>query len=76
MQTENWVKLATYGTTFEAEGAKATLESAGIPAMLQSHVGAGLGGAGFQGGTPAGTALLVPSRELDRAWELVVGTAP
>ena len=70
---DSWVKLASYATVLEAEGAKAVLESAGIPAMLQSHGGTGIFGAGFQGPVPGGTTLLVPSRQLDRAWSIVVG---
>lgn len=69
---DHWVKLANYATTFEAERAKATLDTAGIPAMLQSHASTGVFGAGFQGAAPGGVELLVPSGEVDRAWTLVV----
>jgi hypothetical protein len=69
---DQWAKLASYPTTLDAELAKAALEGAGIPAMLQSHGGTGVFGAGFQGAVPGGVTLLVPSRELDRAWSLVV----
>ena len=75
METGRWVKLATYGTTFETERARATLEAAGIPAMVQSNIGAGAFGAGFQGPVPGGVALLVPALDLDRAWTLVVQQA-
>ena len=74
-ETDTWVKLATYPSNLEAERAQATLESAGIPAMVQSHGGAGIFGPGFQGPVPGGTVLLVPSRQLDRAWTLVVGNS-
>jgi Putative prokaryotic signal transducing protein len=76
METEQWIKLATYATNFDAERAKATLESARIPAMVQSHAGTGLFGAGFQGPVPGGVAVMVRSRDLDRAWTLVVERTP
>lgn len=72
MESEHWVKLASYATTFEAERAKAVLDSAGIPAMLKSHGVSGVFGAGFQGTVPGGVVLLVSSYDLDRAWRLVV----
>lgn len=72
MDSDRWVKLATYATAFEAELAKATLESAGIPTMLQSHAGTGVFGAGFQGPVPGGATVLVAARDLDRAWTVVV----
>jgi hypothetical protein len=76
VETDSWMKLATYATTFDAERAKATLESARIPAMVQSHGGTGLFGAGFQGPVPGGVAVMVRSHDLDRAWTLVVERAP
>ena len=72
MEIDRWVKLATYATTFDAEFAKARLDSAGVPALVQSHAGAGLFGAGFQGPVPGGAAVLVRALDLDRAWTLVV----
>jgi hypothetical protein len=44
-----------------------------IPAMIQSHAGVGVFGAGFQGTVPGGVTLMVPSTALDRAWTLIVG---
>ena len=72
MKTNQWVKLASYPTVFDAERAKATLDSGGIPAILQSHGATGLFGAGFQGVVPGGVVLQVRSEDLDRAWTLVV----
>jgi hypothetical protein len=71
MKSSAWVVVAKYPTVFDAERAKATLESAGIPTMLQSN-GAGIFGAGYQGPAPGGADVLVPSEALDRAWHLVV----
>jgi len=64
------VKLASFATAFEAERAVATLESAGIPAMIKSHGG----GIIFAGGhVPGDVELFVRRRDIDRAWKLVVG---
>jgi hypothetical protein len=68
----DWMTLATYATMFEAELAKAALDSANIPALIRSHGAAGLFGAGFQGAVPGGVAVLVPAADLDRAWTVVV----
>ena len=74
MSSDTWVVLAKYASLFEAEHAKATLEGAGIPTMVQSHAGSAFG-AGFQGFAPGGASVLVPSQALDRAWHLVVERA-
>lgn len=71
MTSSSWVVLATYGTVFDAERAKVTLDNAGIPTMVQSN-GGGAFGPGYQGPTPGGASVLVPSQALDRAWHLVV----
>ncbi|HKO16856.1 MAG TPA: DUF2007 domain-containing protein [Gemmatimonadaceae bacterium] len=72
MKQDRLVKLATYPTVFEAECAKAALDSAGIPAMLQSHGATAVLGAGFQGAVVGGAVLFVRSEDLDRAWTCVV----
>ena len=71
-ESERWVKLASYSTILQAEAVKVTLDGAGLPAILQSHSGAGLFGAGFQGPVPGGVVVLVRSMDLERAWKLVV----
>jgi hypothetical protein len=58
-----WVKAREFGTAFEAEIAKARLESADIPVMLKSHAGA-IFGPGFQGAIPSGVELHVPAARL------------
>lgn len=63
------VKLASFATVFEAERAAATLESAGIPALIKAHNGGGIFGVGP---TPGGVMLLVRDSDVDRAWTLVV----
>lgn len=71
MSPDSWTLLAKYPSVFEAELAKATLESEGIRAIVQSH-NAGAFGPGFQGPVLGGAGVLVPAADLDRAWELVV----
>jgi hypothetical protein len=72
VEPERAVVLARYATVFEAERAKATLESEGIDSMIQSNGAPGIFGPGFQGLVPGGVAVLVRSSELDRAWQVVV----
>ena len=71
MTSDAWTVLANYPSVFEAELAKAALETEGIRAMVQSHNG-GAFGPGFQGPVPGGVNVLVPTADLDRAWQLVV----
>jgi hypothetical protein len=71
MSSNSWVVLAKYPSIFEAERVKATLESAGIPTMVQSH-GVGVFGPGYQGPAAGGASVLVPSPALDQAWDVVV----
>lgn len=74
MPLADWTVVAKYPTVFDAERAKATLESERIDAMIQSHEATGVFGPGFQGPVMSGVSLLVPVAELERAWELVLET--
>jgi putative signal transducing protein len=65
-----WMPVAAFSTGLEADIARATLESAGIPVRLRSNR-AGLFGATFQGFVPGGVTLEVPSPELARARDLL-----
>lgn len=65
-----WVRAREFGTRFDAELARARLESAGIPAMLRSH-SAGIFGAGYQGAVPGGIELQVPENRLADATALL-----
>ena len=56
----DWVKVKEFATRFEAELARARIESAHIPVAITSH-DAGIFGAGFQGASPSGVELLVPA---------------
>lgn len=65
-----WELLATFATGFEADLARAMLETEGILVMAKGSQ-VGLFGAGFQGTVGSGVELLVPSPELERARELL-----
>lgn len=65
-----WVKAREYASRFEAEVARARLESARIPASIQSHEG-GIFGAGFQGPVTSGVELRVPRERLGDAMQLL-----
>ena len=56
----DWVKAREFSTRFEAELARARIESEDIPAVIKSHE-AGIFGPGFQGVVPSGVELHVPS---------------
>ena len=71
-EPERLMMLARYPTVFDAERAKATLESEGIDAMIESIGAPGIFGPGFQGLVPGGVAVLVRSSDVDRAWQVVV----
>lgn len=66
-----WVKARTFATHFEAEMARARLESAEIPAIIHSHAGSGVFGAGFQGSIPGGVELRVPIDRLSDAADVL-----
>lgn len=66
-----WIKAQEFATRFEAEVARARLDSADIPVTIRSHEG-GLFGAGFQGVVPSGVELWVPSDLLAAARELLL----
>jgi hypothetical protein len=61
-----WAVVATFGQVFEAEIAKARLESVGIPAqVLGEHIG--VFGPGWSGMAIRGVRLIVPSEALEDA---------
>ncbi|HEY2851406.1 MAG TPA: DUF2007 domain-containing protein [Gemmatimonadaceae bacterium] len=72
VDSQQLVKLASFATTFEAERAAATLESAGIPTIIKSHAGGGVFGIGP---SPGGVVLYVRQGDMDRAWTLMVSKA-
>lgn len=66
----DWIKAREFATRFEAEIARARLESADIPVNITAHE-AGAFGPGFQGIVPSGVELHVPRELLSKAEELL-----
>ncbi|HET6763995.1 MAG TPA: DUF2007 domain-containing protein [Longimicrobiaceae bacterium] len=71
-----WIEVATFGAVYEADIAVATLESAGIPARVGGGEHVGIFGAGYQGFTARGVAVLVPENHADDARELLMDEPP
>jgi hypothetical protein len=67
----NWVTLQTFATQLEAEFARARLDSADIPSVIDSRA-TGFFGPGFQGAVPGGVGLRVPDVLLDEAREVLL----
>jgi len=72
VEQERLVMLARYPTVFDAERAKAALESEGIDSVIESGSAPGIFGPGFQGSVPGGVGVLVRTSDIDRAWQIVV----
>jgi Putative prokaryotic signal transducing protein len=62
-----WVKLANFGSGFEADIVAERLRGAGIHATTRGNDIVGIFGAGFQGVTARGVDVLVPGDELAKA---------
>lgn len=67
MSESGWRVLATYASGFEADLAMAQLEAAEIPAVRDSNDSVGIFGPGFQGATPQGFTVRVPTAALENA---------
>ncbi len=65
-----WAMVATFSTGFEADIARATLESAGILVMKRGEQ-TGIFGPSFQGPVMGGIDILVPAADLEQARELI-----
>lgn len=70
-QPGRWVPVASYGMVYQADFARATLESAGIPAHVRGGEHVAIFGPGWAGPTPRGLTLLVPAECLEEARELL-----
>ena len=66
----DWIKAQEFATRFQADVARARLESADIPSTIMAHE-AGFFGPGFQGMVPSGVELHVPAERLEEARELL-----
>jgi hypothetical protein len=62
----NWVPLAEYASTLEADFAAARLRDAGLHVLTNSPA-PGVFGPGFSGRMVQGVRLLVPASELEQA---------
>jgi hypothetical protein len=67
MEEKGWSVLATYSSGLQADIAMGQLEEAGIPAVRDGNDAAGIFGASFQGTTPQGFTVRVPTDALDDA---------
>ncbi len=67
MEEKGWSVLATYSSGLEADIAMGQLEVAGIPAVRDGNDAAGIFGASFQGTTPNGFTVRVPTDALGDA---------
>ena len=70
MTAPGWALLTQCSTGFEAELARASLETAEIPVIVHGAQ-PGIFGAGFQGTLPGGVSLFVPAIALAEARELL-----
>lgn len=71
MEKTGWSVLATYSSGLEADIAMGQLEQAGIPALRDS-ANAGIFGYSFQGTTPQGFTVRVPTSALEDARATVI----
>jgi Putative prokaryotic signal transducing protein len=71
MTTNQWVPVASYAASFEADLAVARLESEGILAVTRGNDITGIFGPGFGGSTARGVIVLVPSDAVAAAREIL-----
>jgi hypothetical protein len=67
MSDSDWIVVATYGDSTEADIAAGRLEASGIPARIDRHGAVGLFGPGHSGMTVRGVDVRVPAEQLDAA---------
>lgn len=75
MTERRWVVVSVYPSGFEADLAVEQLTGAGILAIRRDNDTAGLFGAGFQGASARGVAVLTPDDALEAALD-VLGLEP
>jgi putative signal transducing protein len=72
MEEKGWSILATYSSGLDADIAMGQLEQAGIPALRDNNSAAGIFGFSFQGTTPQGFTVRVPTDALEDARAVVI----
>lgn len=72
MEEQGWSVLATYSSGLQADIVMGQLEEAGIPALRDNNNAAGIFGVSFQGTTPQGFTIRVPTQALDDARAAVI----
>ena len=72
MEEKGWSVLATYSSGLQADIVMGQLEQAGIPALRDNNDASGIFGASFQGTTPSGFTVRVPTDVLDDARAAVI----
>lgn len=71
MTSPQWIPVADFPSSFEADIAVARLESAGILAVSRGNDIVGVFGPGFAGSSARGVSVLVPSDAVDAAREIL-----
>ncbi|HEX7979518.1 MAG TPA: DUF2007 domain-containing protein [Gemmatimonadaceae bacterium] len=71
MSRPQWVPVADFASSFEADLAVVRLESAGILAVARGNDIVGVFGPGFAGSSARGVRVLVPSDAVDAAREIL-----
>ena len=61
MTVSGWVDVETFSSGFQADLAIARLEAAGVRAVRDDNDTVGIFGPGFQGATPKGVTVRVPT---------------
>jgi hypothetical protein len=75
MTSPQWIPVADFASTFEADIAVARLEAAGILAVSRGNDIVGVFGPGFAGASARGVRVLVPSDAVDAAREILADVA-
>jgi hypothetical protein len=71
MTAPQWIPVADFSSSFEADLAVVRLESAGILAVARGNDIVGVFGPGFAGSSARGVRVLVPSDAADAAREIL-----
>ena len=75
MTTPQWIAVADFPSSFEADVAVVRLESAGILAVSRGNDIVGVFGPGFAGSSARGVSVLVPWDAVNAARAILADTA-